>query len=318
MAKRRIQTLFSLLFDATVVIHIANRYISAHSRLRDFLPLYNHNYYTYKTGRVFYTVKGSGKPLLLIHDVLEGGSGYEWNRIEEKLAEEYTVYTLDLPGCGRSDKYGQIYTNFLFVQMTANFVRDVIKEKASVIANGYSATIPVMANIYDRDLFENIILVNPADPVQVSEEVTLKGKIYRRIIETPVYGTMIYNMHSSHEAISSRFMDRYFFNPFHVDRDLLDAYYEAAHKGGYFCKSLYASLSSGYLNVDITNAVRHLNEEKCLLIFGEGETNKGSSIRKYLDINPSLRVDICEHSAHFPHIERPDEFMDIIYANRDL
>ena len=50
--------------------------------------------------------KGKGSPILLIHDMLPGGSGYEWTRIEDELALEHTVYNLDLPGCGRSEKPG--------------------------------------------------------------------------------------------------------------------------------------------------------------------------------------------------------------------
>jgi len=312
MSKTRFRTLLSLIFDATVLIHAANRYITFHSRNKDFLPLYNHNYFSYKTGRVFYTVKGSGSPVVLLHDVMEGGSGYEWNRIEDELAQNHTVYTLDLPGCGRSDKYGIIYTNFLFVQMLSQFINNVIKGKTSVVACGYSSTIVLMANIYDRNLFDKITLINPSDPSLISRKVTVKGKIYRRIIETPVYGTMIYNMHSSHEALSTRFMDKYFYNPFHVERDVLDAYYEAAHKGGYFCKSLYASLSSGYLNVDITKAVKNLNAEKSILIFGETEFNRDSVKNRYIAINPSLRSKICGLSGHFPQIESPEQLLQMI------
>ena len=255
MSKIKFRTLLSLLFDSSIIIHAGNRYISHHSKSKEFLPLYNYSFFSYKTGRVFYTVKGSGSPLLLIHDALEGGSGYEWSRVEDSLAQDHTVYMIDLPGCGRSDKYGITYTNFLFVHMISQFIHNVIRDKTSVIACGYSSSIVMMANIYDGSLFKDIILINPSDPETVSKKVSLTGKIYRKIIEIPVYGTMIYNMHSSHEAISSRFMDQYFHNPFHVERDVLDAFYEGAHKGGYYCKSLYASLASGFL-MEFSNRVK--------------------------------------------------------------
>ena len=47
---------------------------------------------------------GSGKPLLLIHDLDPSSSAYEWNQLEQQLAKDFTVYSIDLPGCGRSDK----------------------------------------------------------------------------------------------------------------------------------------------------------------------------------------------------------------------
>lgn len=53
-------------------------------------------YLLYKTG--------TGKPILLIHDTDSGASGEEWAKVAKKLAKNNTVYTIDLLGCGRSDK----------------------------------------------------------------------------------------------------------------------------------------------------------------------------------------------------------------------
>ena len=78
------------------------------------------NYYHWRFGDIYYTKKGKGSPILLIHDMLPGGSGYEWGKIEDDLALEHTVYNLDLPGCGRSEKSGITYTNFVYVQAICN------------------------------------------------------------------------------------------------------------------------------------------------------------------------------------------------------
>ena len=58
--------------------------------------------------------QGHGSPLLLVHDIMPGASGYEWNAVENQLATEHTVYTIDLLGCGRSEKAEITYTNFVF------------------------------------------------------------------------------------------------------------------------------------------------------------------------------------------------------------
>ena len=42
-------------------------------------------------------------------------------KIEDDLALEHTVYNLDLPGCGRSEKSGITYTNFVYVQAICDF-----------------------------------------------------------------------------------------------------------------------------------------------------------------------------------------------------
>lgn len=50
--------------------------------------------------------------MLLLHDLHCASSGREWQYIEDALAQDHTVYTLDLLGCGRSDKPAITYTNF--------------------------------------------------------------------------------------------------------------------------------------------------------------------------------------------------------------
>ena len=67
---------------------------------------------------IFFTQKkGTGTPMPLLHDLHCASSGREWQYIEDTLAKDHTVYTLDLLGCGRSDKPAITYTNFLYVQL---------------------------------------------------------------------------------------------------------------------------------------------------------------------------------------------------------
>jgi len=49
-----------------------------------------------------YTQQGDGSPLVLIHGF--GGSIYTWRSLMPLLAQRHTVYALDLPGFGLSDK----------------------------------------------------------------------------------------------------------------------------------------------------------------------------------------------------------------------
>ena len=88
---------------------------------------------------IFFTQKkGTGTPMLLLHDLHCASSGREWQYIEDTLAKDHTVYTLDLLGCGRSDKPAITYTNFLYVQLIVTFIKQVIGCPTDVIASGLS------------------------------------------------------------------------------------------------------------------------------------------------------------------------------------
>ncbi len=85
-------------------------------------------------------------------------SGVEWKKVAAILAEKHTVYTVDLLGCGRSEKPNITYTNFLYVQMLTDFIKHIIGEKADVVATGESVAIAVMAcgndeNVIGKDLY---------------------------------------------------------------------------------------------------------------------------------------------------------------------
>ena len=63
-----------------------------------------------------------------------GASGYEWSKIEDELAIDHTVYTVDLLGCGRSDKSSITYTNFVYVQMISDFIKKIIGQKTDAVS----------------------------------------------------------------------------------------------------------------------------------------------------------------------------------------
>lgn len=305
----KLLTLATFTAVAAGVIHISNRVIAASSQLKEMLDFSEHNYYNYRFGKVYYTKKGSGSPLLLIHDMMPGASSYEWSRIERQLAMEHTVYSIDLLGCGRSEKSGITYTNFLFVQLLADFIKNVIKEKTDVISCGFSCSFVAAAAAYDKDIINKIMFINPTSPSAFTKSVTKKDKLFKDLIELPVFGTLLYYIHVSRETISEYFTNTLYYNPFHVDKDILDAYYEAAHKGGYYAKYLYSSYVAKYMNLNITHVLKNL-ENEIYIAEGEDEPNGSAIAKEYCKINPVIKSVTVSKSKHFPHIENAEELLE--------
>ena len=285
---RKIVTLAALTTIAAGVIHVANRCIAASSQIKNLLPTTENQYYDWRFGRVFYTKKGSGSPLLLIHDTITGSSGYEWSLVSDRLAEEHTVYTIDLLGCGRSDKPGITYTNFLFVQLLCDFTKNVIKEKTDVIACGFSCSFITMACRYDNSCFNKIIFVNPPSINSLKQYPSERNKLFKYLVEFPVFGTLIY-----------------------VDDRTIDAYYESAHKGGYYAKYMYSSQKSKYTNIDITKSIQEMNNSIYILT-GETEYKRESIVDDYTQLNPSIETSVIEKSKHFPHMENVSGFLNAV------
>lgn len=308
-SKHKILTLAALTTIAAGIVHISNRVIVASSQLKEMPDFSNHNYYNWRFGKIYYTKKGSGSPLLLIHDTMPGGSGYEWSRVEDQLSLEHTVYTIDLLGCGRSEKAGITYTNFLFVQIICDFIKNVIKEKTDIIASGFSCSFVTTAAAYDKENINKIMFINPVSLVSLSKTPTQKDKIFKFLVEIPVFGTLIYHIIVSRETISDLFLDNLYYNPFHADRDIMDAYYEAAHRGGYYAKYLYSSQSAKYMNINIRHALESL-DNSIYIVEGEDEPNGNSIVDDYRRINPAIETAVISCSKHFPHIENAEGFLE--------
>lgn len=307
--KHKIITFVMLFSIATAIIHIINRFIAATASLKEMLDTASKNYYNWRYGKIYYTKRGKGTPILLIHDMQPGASGYEWHNIERKLASNHTVYTLDLLGCGRSDKPGITYTNFVYVQMICDFIKNVIGEKTDIIASGYSGSFVVMACRNEKECFNKIMLVNPPKLNSLKQMPTKRDKALKFIIETPIFGTLIYHMIVSHENISDLFIEKLYYNPFRVDEDMLDAYYEAAHKGGYYAKYAYSSFVSKLMNIDITSSLKII-DHSIFIVEGNAEMNGDAIIQEYCEINPAIETAVLKKTKHFPHVENPEEFLE--------
>ena len=67
--KKNIKHFFLLTALAAGTIHFVNRFINMTADIKNILKSENGNFYDWKNGQIYYTKRGSGSPLLLIHDL---------------------------------------------------------------------------------------------------------------------------------------------------------------------------------------------------------------------------------------------------------
>lgn len=309
--KKRLKNLFFHSALAIILLHSINLLVNFIATIKELLPMKSGNYYDWRFGKIYYEKQGSGNPLLLIHDLNAGGSGHEWNAVVEELAKTHTVYAIDLLGCGRSEKPKLTYTNFLYVQLLSDFIKNVIGHKTDVLASGSSAQLVLMACHYSDTLFNRIVLVNPDNLKQLNKVPSKKTKTLKFLLEIPIIGTTIYHILTGKHNFDHEFMEYYFYNPFKVEDEHIHAYYEAAHLEHSAGKYLYASLIGGYLNANILPALKAINQS-IYIIGGEKEAYISDTISGYQEWNPSIEAATIEKSKHFPHLEVPEKFLDTL------
>lgn len=309
--KHKLLTTSILFALATGIIYVINRLVFATAVLKNLLKSSADNYYNWRFGKVYYKKKGHGSPVLLIHDLTVYSSAYEWNKVIDELAETHTVYAIDLLGCGRSEKPRITYTNYLYVQLITDFIKNIIGEKVDVVASGYSGSFTVLASYTDADYIGKIVLINPPSLTSLNKVPSKRSKLYKFILEFPIFGTLIYNIKTCQSNIQLLFTEKYLYNPFSVTPEMVDTYYEAAHKSFSNSKFLLSSLVAGYTNNNITHALKEINQSITIL-YCEGETDSEKIANSYISCNPAIESCMLKRSKHLPQLETPGKFLEIL------
>ena len=297
---------------ATVTMaHLINRVIFSNATAKKLTDIDKRLTFNWKFGDISYTVRGEGSPLLLIHDLQSTSSSYEWKNVVNILAKDHTVYTIDLLGCGYSDKPNITYTTYMYTQLLNDFVVKVIGKKTDVIATGDAAPMTIMSAYNNTDIFNKIMLINPQSVGAAMVNPDSKSDIRRGLLNSPILGTMIYNICMSKSKTLKNFLAKLFYDPNNIKPELIDAYYENSHLYGSSAKYLYTSCVCHYTTASIARAVKEL--DNCIYIITGAEKKNASDIAdEYLLLNPAIEVSSVPETKHLPHLEQPKAFADTV------
>ncbi len=305
--KKKVKNLVLFTSFSVLGIHLLNKFLTFTATIRDLLKSELGFFYEWRFGKIYYTKQGNGSPLLLIHDLTTGSSSYEWNEIIKPLSQKHTVYTIDLLGCGRSDKPNLTYTNFLYVQLISDFVKNIIGHKTDVMVTGDAAPLVVTACGNDATLFNKVIMINPMSLYRLNEIPSKRTKLLKLLIETPILGTLLYNLYAMKNNVENKFIETYYFNPFKVNQAYINTYYESSNLGN--AKYLFASLKGRYTNINILHSLKNINHS-IYIIGGSDETEIQTIIDNYSYYNPSIESYIMKKTKHLPQLETPEKLLE--------
>lgn len=296
---------------STTSLLIANKLVFTLATMKERLSQSKGHYYQWKFGKIYYSVKGSGPAVILIHDSQVESSSFEYNRIIGTLAKQYRVYTLDLLGYGRSDKPKLTYTAYLFVQLLVDFSKDIVRDKASLITSGKSCAFATMACYQDHERFKNLIFINPTDLRVLNRNPRNKDKILKFIMELPLVGTTIYTCVASKYGIRRAFNNR-IYSPIYLKQRYLEAHYESAHLGGPSARFVYASNKCAFNNVNIMDAISRIDNNIFIIQGTKRDPEHLAISEDYKDLNPAIESSYIDRSKSLPHLEKPESTLEVL------
>ena len=315
--KEYFRTFLKLDLVSLGLLHASNRFVSSMALTNNMLKPGIGKYYRWQHGDVFYHVSGSGSPVVLLHHLDPSFSSYEWNEIEDQLSLNHTVFSVDLPGCGRSVKESTTYTNYYYVLFLSSFIKDVVKKKCTIIASGYSSSFAIMVSAMNESLIGKIIAINPLSLRELNQTSNKKSKAAATILSLPILGTAVYNIAESRNNIDLAFTEKYLYNPFHSQKRFVNAFYEGAHFYESNGKYLLASIKGKYMTVNLRKSLEKMGDHITIL-YGD-HYERGSHIAAgYRRINSSVKALSVRDTKFLPHMEHPEAFLDVYKASRKL
>ncbi len=273
--------------------------------------------WSWRGWRIAFTRRGSGPALLLIHGIHAAAWSYEWRQTVDYLARNFTVYTIDLLGFGRSDRPAIRYSARLYIGLLSDFVAQVVGGPCVLVATSLSAAYAVILGARDPHRFPALALIAPTGLTRLNDSQGLRGDAERLAIDAPVLGTAAFNALVSRRSLRRYLKDVYASNTL-VTEELLDAYYETSHQPG--ARHAPAAFIAGHLNIDVRRALRRLRQPALLFWGEEAQLAPVEEIRGFRALKPDFDVHILSPAGDLPHDERADEFNVILstWLNRRL
>ncbi len=305
---KKLATAIILSASSISTMHIMNRIHTSLCTVKNLLGNSENNYYEWRFGKIRYQKKGSGTPLLFIHDLTAGSSNYEYHRLINNLTDKHEIYSIDLLGYGLSDKPSMTYTGNIYEQLINDFIKNVICKKTSVIVTGESVPFSIMSCHNNPELYNKLICINPQNLYLQNQIPSKQTKLLKFFFELPIVGTFTYHIFTSKYVIRKAFEEDYFYQPGEIKEKYIYNYLEAAHTGKYYSKIAFASYIGKYMNMNILHELKEINNS-ILMIGGAKEKDIETTIENYKYYNPAIETVYIPETKHLPHMESPDEIL---------
>ncbi|MGB3682367.1 MAG: alpha/beta hydrolase [Rubrobacteraceae bacterium] len=244
-----------------------------------------------------YNVIGGGPPVVLVHGWLL--SSRIWDQIARRLAQRFTVYTLDLTGFGESDKpvsgYGVRYGSRLLYAFCAHFGIS----RAGVIAHDLGGNMAVKLAADHPDLVGRLVLVSvPADENQIDLPTMLW------LTTVPVVGPLFFMLGRLLRPLRKLWMRHFVADPADLPEEAVEDPAQSTPAAAGKTLTVTRTEISG------SRLLRQAGIIKVPVLLVAGERDLIVDPHSVSDWGQSIsqaEIALLNDCGHLPMVERPDE-----------
>jgi hypothetical protein len=266
------------------------------------------SYYAASTG-----TRESDAPLLLIHSINAAGSAYEIKPLYEHYRKTRTVYALELPGFGHSQRGKRIYTIRMMTDAIHKIVETIRKDHgpAPIDVVGLSLSCEFLARAITENplAYRSAALISPTGfstaPKASRWRDGTRGKPWlHALFERPLWSRGFFRLLTSRRGIA--FFLKKTWGSDNFDRGLADYDYLTTHQEGAQHAPYY--FVSGFLFSEDVMRIYHSLTLPVWMAHGMRGDFVNYKNKKLVEGRANWTIDVFDTGA-MPHFEATDKFV---------
>ncbi len=252
--------------------------------------------------RMRYLSGGSGPPLLLLHGLL--GYSFSWRFALPALAERATVYAVDMPGVGFSDRPPNPDCSFrAHAERLLRFLDGVGVASCDLLGTSHGGAIAMMAAALAPERVRRLILVAPVNPWSAH------GRRLAPFLSSPPVSWLLLRVEPALGIVHDTLLRRLYGDPQRIRPGTLAGYSAAFKIPGTLNYGLGVVSSWNRDLADLEAALPSIANIPTLLLWGsEDRAVSPDSAQRLRQQFADCRVEIFAGVGHLPYEEVPEQF----------
>ncbi len=250
-----------------------------------------------------YQRTGSGPPLLLVHGLL--GYSFSWRFTIPALAKAATVYAMDMPGTGFSDRpRGLDCSMHACAERLLRFMDDLALTHCDVLATSHGGAVTMTVAALNPGRIRRMALAAPVNPWSA------RGKLLSLFLTNPFVAHVLLALGPRVQLLQEFYLRRLYGDTRRIPPDALEGYLKPVRqRPGSIDYGLSVLRTWNRDLQQLQSLLPRIADIPTLLIWGslDGAVSPASASRLQHEFR-HCRLLTFDGVGHLPYEEMPDEF----------
>ena len=262
--------------------------------------------------RIHYTKSGSGAPLLLIHGLNIGWG--QWHNNIGQLSQHFTVYAVDTPGAGLSDRLSDYNIDLenTMVETLEKFISILRLNEVNIVGHSLGGWTALRLVLRKKVRINKIVLVSP---MGLTRTVPWRFKPLSIYILAKLISTTI--VKKSRKRDMHNFLTSVIYERKGVSDEFVNYFFAAMqpHKVHPF---MLIHRLTGFFNIRkeliLIDQLSRISRPVLIIVGEQDPIVRAVDIHKTHKLIPNAKLEVFLNTGHLPFMEKKIEFNDLVIS----